>query len=92
MNISYLVYNIVHMLGLWSKHEIMFLLFDAPTLSICFSFLEYLLYYPHNLSSKITEDFSCYQLLDEEVYHFHTKLMMKEARFGGKHLWHQDYG
>jgi hypothetical protein len=32
------------------------------------------------------------QLLKGEVYHYHTKLMMKEARTGGKHLWHQDYG
>ncbi len=28
----------------------------------------------------------------EEVYHYHTKLMMKEPRTGGAHLWHQDYG
>ena len=26
------------------------------------------------------------------MYHYHTKLMMKEARFGGKFQWHQDYG
>jgi hypothetical protein len=32
------------------------------------------------------------KLLRGEVYHYHTKLMMKEARTGGKHLWHQDYG
>ena len=36
----------------------------------------------------------CYhiQLLGDEVYHYSSKLMMKEAKFGGKHLWHQDYG
>jgi len=28
----------------------------------------------------------------EEVYHYHTKLMMKEAETGGQHVWHQDYG
>jgi len=28
----------------------------------------------------------------EEVYHYHTKLMMKEPRTGGAHQWHQDYG
>jgi len=27
-----------------------------------------------------------------ELYHYHSKLMMKEARTGGAHLWHQDYG
>ena len=35
---------------------------------------------------------SLYQLMGGEVYHYHTKLMMKEARFGGKLRWHQDYG
>ena len=28
----------------------------------------------------------------DELYHYHTKLMMKEARTGGAHVWHQDYG
>merc|ERR1711892_479840 len=27
-----------------------------------------------------------------ELYHYHSKLMMKEAYTGGAHLWHQDYG
>jgi ectoine hydroxylase-related dioxygenase (phytanoyl-CoA dioxygenase family) len=31
-------------------------------------------------------------LLDGEVYHYHTKLMMKEAYTGGQFVWHQDYG
>lgn len=31
-----------------------------------------------------------FQLLGGEVYHYHTKLMMKEAKTGGSHLWHQD--
>lgn len=35
---------------------------------------------------------TCEDLMDGEIYHYHTKLMMKEARTGGKHLWHQDYG
>jgi hypothetical protein len=35
---------------------------------------------------------SCEKLMGGEVYHYHTKVMMKEARTGGKHLWHQDYG
>lgn len=32
------------------------------------------------------------QLLGGEIYHYHTKLMMKEARTGGSFVWHQDYG
>jgi len=28
----------------------------------------------------------------QEIYHYHSKLMMKEAKTGGAHLWHQDYG
>ncbi|XP_047738002.1 L-proline trans-4-hydroxylase isoform X2 [Hyalella azteca] len=28
----------------------------------------------------------------DEVYHYHSKLMMKEAKTGGAFLWHQDYG
>ena len=32
------------------------------------------------------------QLLEGEVYHYHTKLMMKEAHTGGSFVWHQDYG
>lgn len=35
---------------------------------------------------------TCEKLLDGEVYHYHTKLMMKEPLTGGSHLWHQDYG
>lgn len=31
-------------------------------------------------------------LLGGEVYHYHTKLMMKEAHTGGSFVWHQDYG
>ena len=31
-------------------------------------------------------------LLGGECYHYHTKLMMKDARVGGAHLWHQDFG
>lgn len=31
-------------------------------------------------------------LLGGEVYHYHSKLMMKDARTGGAHLWHQDFG
>ncbi|XP_025113564.1 phytanoyl-CoA dioxygenase-like [Pomacea canaliculata] len=32
------------------------------------------------------------KLLDGEVYHYHSKLMMKEAYTGGRFVWHQDYG
>lgn len=31
-------------------------------------------------------------LLDDEVYHYHHKLMLKEPRVGGAWEWHQDYG
>ena len=31
-------------------------------------------------------------LLDDEVYHFHHKMMLKEAKVGGAWHWHQDYG
>ncbi|KAK3088538.1 hypothetical protein FSP39_020279, partial [Pinctada imbricata] len=40
--------------------------------------------------NKVAE--TCEKLLDGEVYHYHTKLMMKNANEGGSHLWHQDYG
>ena len=32
------------------------------------------------------------QLLGEEVYHWHHKLILKEPRVGGAWAWHQDYG
>ncbi|XP_071111618.1 L-proline trans-4-hydroxylase-like [Haliotis cracherodii] len=35
---------------------------------------------------------TCAELLGGEVYHYHSKLMMKEARTGGRFVWHQDYG
>jgi len=35
---------------------------------------------------------TCEALLGEEVYHYHTKLVMKEPRMGGAFQWHQDYG
>ena len=28
----------------------------------------------------------------DEIYHYHSKLMMKEAKTGGSFVWHQDYG
>ena len=28
----------------------------------------------------------------EEAYHYHSKVMIKEPRFGGAWEWHQDYG
>lgn len=31
-------------------------------------------------------------LLDDEPYHWHSKMMMKEAKVGGAWEWHQDYG
>ncbi|XP_045196446.2 L-proline trans-4-hydroxylase-like [Mercenaria mercenaria] len=35
---------------------------------------------------------TCEQLMGGEVYHYHSKLMGKPPREGGRHLWHQDYG
>jgi ectoine hydroxylase len=32
------------------------------------------------------------QLLGGEVYHYHTKMMLKEPHVGGAWEWHQDYG
>jgi ectoine hydroxylase len=32
------------------------------------------------------------QLLDDEAYHYHSKMIMKEAKVGGAWAWHQDYG
>ena len=32
------------------------------------------------------------QLLGDEVYHYHHKMMLKEPRVGGAWQWHQDYG
>ncbi|MBI1368186.1 MAG: phytanoyl-CoA dioxygenase family protein [Planctomycetes bacterium] len=32
------------------------------------------------------------QLLDDEVYHYHSKMIMKDAKIGGAWAWHQDYG
>lgn len=32
------------------------------------------------------------ELLGKEVYHYHSKLIMKEAHTGAAHVWHQDYG
>lgn len=36
---------------------------------------------------------TCEQLLGgDELYHYHTKIMMKDAKKGGSFHWHQDYG
>ena len=32
------------------------------------------------------------QLLGDEVYHYHHKMMLKQPRVGGAWEWHQDYG
>jgi ectoine hydroxylase len=32
------------------------------------------------------------QLLGDEVYHYHNKMILKEPRVGGAWAWHQDYG
>ena len=35
---------------------------------------------------------ACEQLLDDEVYHYHSTMIMKDAKVGGAWTWHQDYG
>jgi ectoine hydroxylase len=35
---------------------------------------------------------SAERLLEGEVYHYHSKMIMKEPRVGGAWAWHQDYG
>ncbi len=35
---------------------------------------------------------SAESLLDGEVYHYHSKMIMKDPRVGGAWTWHQDYG
>jgi len=35
---------------------------------------------------------TCERILEDEVYHYHSKMIMKEARVGGAWTWHQDYG
>src|SRR5216683_179261 len=32
------------------------------------------------------------RILDGEVYHYHSKMIMKDAKVGGAWTWHQDYG
>lgn len=32
------------------------------------------------------------QLVEDEAYHYHSKMIMKDARVGGAWAWHQDYG
>jgi hypothetical protein len=32
------------------------------------------------------------KLLDGEVYHYHSKMIMKDPKVGGAWAWHQDYG
>jgi ectoine hydroxylase len=35
---------------------------------------------------------SCELLLGGEVYHYHSKMILKDAKVGGAWTWHQDYG
>jgi ectoine hydroxylase-related dioxygenase (phytanoyl-CoA dioxygenase family) len=41
-------------------------------------------------SHKVVD--SVEQLLNDEAYHYHSKMIMKEAKVGGAWAWHQDYG
>jgi len=35
---------------------------------------------------------ACEQLMRDEVYHYHSKMLLKEPKIGGAWEWHQDYG
>lgn len=35
---------------------------------------------------------SCEKLLGGEVYHYHSKMILKDPKVGGAWAWHQDYG
>lgn len=35
---------------------------------------------------------NCEKLLGDEVYHYHSKMILKDAKIGGAWAWHQDYG
>jgi hypothetical protein len=35
---------------------------------------------------------SCEKILEGEVYHYHSKMILKDAKVGGAWAWHQDYG
>jgi hypothetical protein len=35
---------------------------------------------------------SCERILGGEVYHYHSKMILKDAKVGGAWAWHQDYG
>ena len=41
-------------------------------------------------SARIVDSMT--RLLGGEVYHYHSKLMLKEPEVGGAWVWHQDYG
>jgi ectoine hydroxylase-related dioxygenase (phytanoyl-CoA dioxygenase family) len=41
-------------------------------------------------SKSIVE--SAEKILGDEAYHYHSKMIMKDARVGGAWTWHQDYG
>jgi len=32
------------------------------------------------------------ELLGDEVYHYHSKMILKDPKIGGAWAWHQDYG
>lgn len=35
---------------------------------------------------------NCEKLLGDEVFHYHSKMILKDAKVGGAWAWHQDYG
>ena len=45
-----------------------------------------------NIARSARVVYAMQQLLQDEVYHYHSKLSAKEPRVGGAWEWHQDYG
>ena len=44
------------------------------------------------LPAVIASSMRSSNLLQDEVYHYHSKMILKDAKVGGAWAWHQDYG
>ena len=67
----------------------------------CFAmskFWIHFMFYPSKQTANYVNIFGIFtlsvtfQLLGGEVYHYHSKMMLKGAQRGAKHHWHQDFG
>lgn len=64
---------------------------------LCLTFSRYNCLFHHVLLFKIGFHFLLnykifLQLLGGEVYHYHSKYMLKDPNMAAPHYWHQDYG